>query len=88
MYPIAYEWGRVGRIGAYTAAILALSVWVVPNTGALGIAARLALMAAYPLGLVAIGAVSRADLRRIPGALRAARRRRGGQLLDDADVTP
>ena len=88
MYPIAYEWGRVGRIGAYTAAILALSVWVVPDTGAVGIAARLALMAAYPLGLVAIGAVSRADLRRIPGALRAARRRRGGQPLDDADITP
>jgi O-antigen/teichoic acid export membrane protein len=91
MYPIPYEWGRVGRVGLYTAGIVALSLWVVPETGALGIAARIALGAAYPVGLVAIGAISRDDLRRIPGVLRAWRRRRRGgdeQALAETDVTP
>jgi len=88
LYPVPYEWGRVARVAAYTAGIVALSIWVVPETGALAIAARVALAAAYPAGLIVLGAVSRDDLRRIPAVLRARRRRRGAQPLDDADVTP
>lgn len=88
MYPVPHEWGRVGRVAVWTAAVVALSLWAVPETGALGIAARVALAAAYPAGLIAIGAVSRDELRRIPAVLRARRRRREAQPLDDADVTP
>jgi O-antigen/teichoic acid export membrane protein len=89
MYRVDYEWGRVARIGLVAAAIIALSLFVVPETGLAGFAGRAALAAVYPVALVAVGAVTRDDLRRIPGALRAARRRRGGgQPLDDADVTP
>ena len=89
MYRVHYEWGRVGRIAVVTAGFVALSLWVVPETGVVGFAGRAALVVLYPVALVAVRAVSRDDLRRIPGALRAARRRRGdGQPLDDADVTP
>jgi O-antigen/teichoic acid export membrane protein len=87
-YPIPFEWGRVARVGVFTAAIVALSLWVVPETGPVGIAARAALAAAYPFGLVAIGAVSRDDLRRIPGVVRGLRKRRRSEVLADADVTP
>ena len=91
-YPVAYEWGRVGRIGVYTAGIVALSLWVVPETGPIGITARIALAVVYPVGLVAIGAIGRDELRRIPAVLRAwrARRRRGEAeaLSAETDVTP
>lgn len=91
MYPIAYEWGRVLRVGLYTAGIVALSLWVVPETGALGIAARIVIAVVYPVGLVAIGAITRGDVRRIPGVLRSWRRRRGSvevEPLAETDVTP
>jgi O-antigen/teichoic acid export membrane protein len=89
MYPIAYEWGRVGRVVAYTAGILALSVWVVPQTGAVGIVARVALAAAFPLGLVALRALSADELRRIPSVLRPRRGRRADPpALDEEPVTP
>ena len=90
MWRVDYEWNRVARIAVVAAALVALSLWVVPETGLLGFAGRVGLVAAYPVGLVAVRAVSRDDLRRIPGALRAARRRRGARArpLDDADVTP
>lgn len=90
MWRVDYEWSRVARIAVVAAAIVALSLWVVPVTGVLGLVGRAVLIAVYPLGLLALRAVSRDDLRRIPGALRAARRRRGrrGDEDDAADVTP
>jgi O-antigen/teichoic acid export membrane protein len=76
LYPIAYEWGRLGRIAAWTAAVLAISVWVIPETGAAGIVPRIALAVAYPLGLLAVRAISRSDLRRAASLLRQRRRPR------------
>jgi O-antigen/teichoic acid export membrane protein len=76
LYPIAYEWGRLGRIAAWTAAVLAISVWVIPETGAAGIVPRIALAVAYPLGLLAVRAISRSDLRRAASLLRRRRRPR------------
>ena len=71
---------------------MALSLWVVPETGPLGITARIALAVVYPVGLVAIGAIERDELRRIPAVLRAwrGRRRRGEAeaLSAETDVTP
>jgi O-antigen/teichoic acid export membrane protein len=81
LYPIAYEWGRLARVAAWTAAVVALSVWVIPESGAAGIVTRIALVLAYPLGLLAVRAVSRADLRGAASLLR--RRRRTGPVETD-----
>ncbi|MDQ3859188.1 MAG: lipopolysaccharide biosynthesis protein [Actinomycetota bacterium] len=74
MYPISYEWGRVGRVVAFTAAVLALSAWVVPESGPVGIPVRVALALGYPAGLVGLGAVKLEELRRVPALLRSRRR--------------
>jgi O-antigen/teichoic acid export membrane protein len=86
LYPIAYEWGPVARVAAYTAAVIAVSVWVLPVTGAVGIPLRVALAAAYPIGLVAIGAVSVGELRRIPAVWRS--RRRWGRAREVDETEP
>ena len=74
MYPIPYDWGRVGRVAAYTAGFVVLSVTALPVTGAVGITLRVALAAAYPLGLLALGALAPADLRRARGLVSSWRR--------------
>jgi O-antigen/teichoic acid export membrane protein len=63
-YPVPYEWPRIGKTALVTGAFLALSLWAIPETGALGIAARLAAIVAFPLGLMAVGAVSRGEIER------------------------
>jgi O-antigen/teichoic acid export membrane protein len=87
LYPIAYEWGRLGRVAAWTAAVVALSVWAIPDSGAVGIVTRIVLVLVYPLGLLAVRALSRADLRRAASLLR--RRRRAGPVeADELAETP
>lgn len=89
LYPIAYDWGRVGRVALYTAGVIALSLWVLPLTGPVGIPLRIALAAAYPAGLIALRALSLADVKRVP-ALWRSRRQWGRARQDDEpdDVTP
>jgi O-antigen/teichoic acid export membrane protein len=74
-YPVAYDWSRVLRVFAVTAGYVALSVWVVPETSPLGIAARVALCASFPLALLAVRALTPGDRRRIRAliAIRGAR---------------
>jgi O-antigen/teichoic acid export membrane protein len=84
-FPVPYEWGRVGRIVALTAGVVAASLWALPESGALAILARVALAVGFPAGLVAIGVLSRDDVRRIM-ALRAWRRRRRREpAVDEAE---
>lgn len=85
VYPVPYEWSRVARVALFTAAVLAVSVWAVPATGALPILLRLALAAAFPLGLVALGVVDRDELRRVASIWRARRRRGAAPAPDEAE---
>lgn len=64
-YPVTYDWSRVLRVFAVTAAYVALSVWVVPEVSPVGIAARLALCASFPLALLAVRALTPGDRRRM-----------------------
>lgn len=84
-YPIAYEWARVGRVAVVVLLVMILSVWVLPESRALGITLRVALVAAYPAALVAVRAVSLSDARRLRGLWRDRGRSRPGAPADDAD---
>lgn len=86
MYPVPYEWSRVGRVAAFAAGVVALSVWVVPETGPVGIPLRLLLAAGFPFGLVGLGVLSFAELRRVPSVLR--RRRRLERDPSDEETEP
>jgi O-antigen/teichoic acid export membrane protein len=89
MYPIAYDWLRVGRIAAYTAGLVALSVWILPLTGPVGIPLRVALAVAYPVGLLALRTLSFDELRRVPAVWRSRRRwGRGPEEEETEPVTP
>jgi O-antigen/teichoic acid export membrane protein len=63
-YPVPYDWNRVARVAAVTAGFFALSFWVIPEVGAVGIILRLIAAASFPLGLVIVGAVRMSDVRR------------------------
>jgi O-antigen/teichoic acid export membrane protein len=86
LYPIAFDWERAGRVSAYTAAAIALSVWVLPTTGPVGIPLRVALAAAYPAGLIAIGALSVADVRKVRSVWRSRRRWGRPEPVEEADA--
>jgi O-antigen/teichoic acid export membrane protein len=78
-FPVPYDWSRVLRIAVAAAGLVALSVWVIPDTGATAWVGRILLVAVYPLALMAVGAVSPRDWRRFEGLIdrvRAGRRRR------------
>jgi O-antigen/teichoic acid export membrane protein len=63
-YPVRYNWARIGRVAAVATVFLAASEWVIPQAGILWFAVRLVLALAFPLALVASGAITRAELRR------------------------
>jgi O-antigen/teichoic acid export membrane protein len=69
-FPVPYEWPRVARVAAVTFAAVALSVWALPDAGWAGILLRVAVLAAYPLALVAAGVLSRAEVARARELLR------------------
>jgi O-antigen/teichoic acid export membrane protein len=63
-YPVPYDWRRVGRIAAVAVAFLALSNWVVPQVGLVAIIIRAILIIVFPLVLLALGGITRGDIRR------------------------
>ena len=63
-YPVPYQWSRVARVAAMVVAFMALSQWVIPDVGVLAVTVRLLLVAAFPLALIPIGALTRGDLRK------------------------
>ena len=76
-FPVAYHWNRVARTVAVACGFVALSIWVIPDTGAVGLPLRVVLALAFPLGLVAAGVLTPADRGRIRTLVRDMRSRRG-----------
>jgi O-antigen/teichoic acid export membrane protein len=63
-YPVPYDWWRVAKVAAAVTAFIAVSEWVVPTSGVGVVAIRLLLAAAFPLALLAVGGLTRAEVRR------------------------
>jgi len=87
------------RVSAVAAAYVAISIWLVPNAGAVPIAVRVLLIGSFPLALFAVGALTPGDRARVAGLLqqRSAARRRphepdevavDDQRLADEEPTP
>jgi O-antigen/teichoic acid export membrane protein len=76
-YPVPYQWSRVARVAAMVVVFIALSQWVIPDVGVLAVTVRLLLVAAFPLALIPVGALTRGDLRKGRGIV-LSRFRRGG----------
>lgn len=76
-FPVSYHWTRVARTVAVACAYVALSVWAIPETGAVGLVLRVVLAVTFPLGLMAAGVLTPADRRRVAALVRDMRARRG-----------
>ncbi|HEX5610045.1 MAG TPA: oligosaccharide flippase family protein [Solirubrobacterales bacterium] len=55
LFPVPYEWGRLARVVLTAAALVGLAELVTPTEGPAGLLLRAALLAAYPLALLASG---------------------------------
>jgi O-antigen/teichoic acid export membrane protein len=55
LFPVPYEWGRLLRVVLIVAALVGVAELLVPTSGAIGLALRAALFAAYPLALFVSG---------------------------------
>ncbi len=51
LFPVPYQWGRLARVVLTSALLVGLGELVMPTAGAAGLAGRILLFAAYPLGL-------------------------------------
>jgi O-antigen/teichoic acid export membrane protein len=76
LFPVPYQWGRLGRVVLTSAVLVGLGELLMPTSGALGLLGRAALFAAYPLALFASGFFTPGEriwLRRLrhPGELAA-----------------
>jgi O-antigen/teichoic acid export membrane protein len=78
-FPVSYHWSRVARTVAVACSFVALSVWAIPETGAVGLILRIVLTIAFPLGLVAVGVLTPSDRGHIVALARDMRARRGGR---------
>ena len=85
-YPVNYDWNRVLRIFAVATGYIALSLWVVPEASAVGIALRLLLSASFPLALLAVGALSADDRDRIRALAAMRPRGKPDPGLEDATL--
>jgi O-antigen/teichoic acid export membrane protein len=72
IFPVPYEWGRLGRVVVISAALVSLGELLMPTEGAGGLVGRLALWAAYPALLLASGFLT-APERQLLGLLRRPR---------------
>jgi O-antigen/teichoic acid export membrane protein len=55
LFAVPYQWGRLARIVLASAALVGAGELLMPTSGALGLLGRAALLAAYPLALLASG---------------------------------
>ena len=55
LFPVPYQWGRLARVVATAAALVATGELLMPTSGAVGLLGRIVLFAAYPLALFASG---------------------------------
>jgi O-antigen/teichoic acid export membrane protein len=61
LFPVPYEWGRLARVLATSAALVCIGEFFVPTSGFAGLLIRAALFAAYPLALFASGFFSASE---------------------------
>jgi O-antigen/teichoic acid export membrane protein len=76
VFPVPYAWGRIARIPVILALALA-ATYLLPDSGTGALLLRIAVAAAIPLGYIAIGFLTRAELARAK-AIVAGLRNRGG----------
>jgi O-antigen/teichoic acid export membrane protein len=77
LFPVPYQWGRLGRVVLVAALLVAGGELLLPPEGAAGLLGRAALLAAYPVALWATGFFT-------PGEREwLARLRRPGELLSE-----
>jgi O-antigen/teichoic acid export membrane protein len=55
LFPVPYQWGRLGRVVLVAAVLVAAGELLMPAEGILGLLGRAALLAVYPLALFATG---------------------------------
>lgn len=55
LFPVPYQWGRLARVVAISAALVGVGELLLPSAGAAGLLGRAVLFAAYPLVLFASG---------------------------------
>jgi O-antigen/teichoic acid export membrane protein len=55
LFPVPYQWGRLARVVLTAAVLVGAGELLLPTVGALGLLGRGALLAAYPLALLASG---------------------------------
>jgi O-antigen/teichoic acid export membrane protein len=84
-YPVRHDWPRVARVVAVACAFVAASIAIVPAAGLVGLPVRLAMLLAFPLALVAVGALSPDDRRRIADTVAQMRRPRRGARAAEAE---
>jgi O-antigen/teichoic acid export membrane protein len=75
LFPVPYEWGRLAKVVLASTVLVSLGELLLPTEGLAGLAGRLALLLAYPLGLLASGFFTRDERRNL------ARLRHPGELL-------
>jgi peptidoglycan biosynthesis protein MviN/MurJ (putative lipid II flippase) len=51
LFPVPYQWGRLARVVLTSALLVGVGELVMPTSGFAGLAGRVLLFAAYPLGL-------------------------------------
>jgi O-antigen/teichoic acid export membrane protein len=51
LFPVPYQWGRLARVALTSALLVGIGELAMPTSGAAGLAGRVLLFAAYPLGL-------------------------------------
>jgi O-antigen/teichoic acid export membrane protein len=61
LFPVPYQWGRLARVVLASAVLVALAELFVPTAGLAGFLARAALLAVYPLALLASGFFTRGE---------------------------
>jgi O-antigen/teichoic acid export membrane protein len=88
VFPVPYPWGRIARIPVILALALA-ATYLLPDSGTGALMLRIAVAAAIPLGYIAIGFLTRAELARAK-AIVAGLRNRGGSAPpgDTAEPEP
>ena len=76
VFPVPYPWGRIARIPVVLSLALA-ATYLLPDSGTGALALRIAIAAASPLGYIAIGFLTRAELARARAIVTGLRSRGG-----------
>ncbi len=88
VFPVPYAWGRIVRIPLVLALAFAATL-LLPDAGAGWLAVRVAVAAAIPLGYIAVGFLTRAELDRGRAIVRGLRSRGGtAPPGDTAELEP